>query len=206
MANESTPRQRGAAGAPAAAPPGGAPAPAPVLKPSAPAEALATAKQVEELADKLSACADSIHARVMADIRRHNGGAVPEAEQAVARALLDAEIELRQRANRLYADAAACIVSSLGQSQQKLVQLTVDAAAKIQQITRISDGITLVAHLLGLAAAAATGQVMPILAAVGALKLQLDTIALHNPAASATSSASYSAEPAPDGAAPASDA
>jgi len=185
MANESNPHQPGAAASPAP-------------KPPAPAEALATAKQVEELADKLSACADSIHARVMADIRRHNGGEVPEGEQAVARALLDAEIELRQRANRLYADAAACIVSSLGQSQQKLVQLTIDAAAKIQQITRISDGITLVARLLGLAAAAATGQAMPILAAVGALKLQLDTIALHNPAASA--------KPAADAAAPTSDA
>ncbi len=197
MANESHPRQPGAAGAPPAVPHDVAPAPAPARKPPAPAEALATAKQVEELADKLSACADSLHARVMADIRRHGGGEVPESEQAVARALLDAEIELRQRANRLYADAAACIVSSLGQSQQKLVQLTLDAAAKIQQITRISDGITLVARLLGLAAAAATGQAMPILAAVGALKLQLDTIALHNPAASASSSAKPAADTAP---------
>ena len=73
MANESTPHQPGAA---AAAGPAASPAP----KPPAPAEALATAKQVEELADKLSACADSIHARVMADIRRHNGGEVPDAE------------------------------------------------------------------------------------------------------------------------------
>jgi len=188
MANEST-LQPGSAAAPASGAATG-PASAAAPKPPTPADALATAKQVEELADKLSACADSIHARVMADIRRHGGGEVPDGEQAVARALLDAEIELRQRANRLYADAAACIVSSLGQSQQKLVQLTVDAAAKIQQITRISDGITLVARLLGLAAAAATGQVAPILAAVGALKLQLDTIALHNPpAASPTASA-----------------
>jgi hypothetical protein len=181
MANQPTTRQPGAAAAAAAAPAVAAPAAA--SKPPAPAEALSTAKQVEELADKLSACADSIHARVMADIRRHGGGEVPEAEQAMARALLDGEIELRQRANRLYAEAAACIVSSLGQSQQKLIQLTADAAAKIQHITRISDGISLVARLLGLAAAAATGQVPPILAAVGALKLQLDVIALHNPPA-----------------------
>jgi uncharacterized protein YbjQ (UPF0145 family) len=170
---------------PAAAPGSAAPAvptapPSPSSPPS-PAAALATARQVEELADKLSACADSIHARVMSDIRRHGGGEVPESEQTVARALLDAEIELRQRANRLYADAAACIVSSLGQPQQTLIRLTVDAAAKIQQITRIGDGITLVARLLGLAAAAATGQVAPILLAVEGLKTQLDVIALHNP-------------------------
>jgi hypothetical protein len=150
--------------------------------PPTPAEALATAKQVEELADKLSACADSIHERVMRDIHRsqeQHHGEVPEPEQAVARALLDAEIELRQRANRLYAEAATCIVGSLGRPQQQLVKLTVDAAAKIRTITRIGDGITLVARLLGLAAAASTGQVMPILAAVDLLKTQLDVVAVH---------------------------
>ncbi|CAH0257414.1 hypothetical protein SRABI118_03125 [Massilia sp. Bi118] len=147
-----------------------------------PAQALSTAKQVEELADRLSACADSIHERVMRDIRRsqeQHHGEVPEAEQSVARALLDAEIELRQRANRLYADAAACIVAPLGQSQAHLVALTADAADKIKKITRIGDGITLVARLLGLAAAAATGQVVPILAAVDQLKTQLDVVAVH---------------------------
>ncbi|MGB9110576.1 MAG: hypothetical protein WCC39_17955 [Telluria sp.] len=150
--------------------------------PPTPAAALSTAKQVEELADKLSACADSIHERVMRDIRRsqeQHHGEVPEAEQSVARALLDAEIELRQRANRLYADAAACIAGPLGQSQQHLVALTADAAKKIQNITRIGDGITLVARLLGLAAAAATGQALPILAALDQLKTQLDVVALH---------------------------
>jgi hypothetical protein len=154
----------------------------PPTAPPTPAEALATAKQVEELADKLSACADSIHERVMRDIHRsqeQHHGEVPESEQAVARALLDAEIELRQRANRLYVEAATCIVGSLGRPQQQLVKLTVDAAAKIRTITRIGDGITLVARLLGLAAAASTGQVMPILAAVDLLKTQLDVVAVH---------------------------
>jgi hypothetical protein len=155
--------------------------------PATPAEALSSARQVEELADRLSACADSIHERVMRDIRRYPGD-VPESEQTVARALLEAEQELRQRANRLYADAAACVVSSLGQPQQHVIQLTADAAAKIQTITRIGDGITLVARLLGLAAAAATGQVAPILTALVALKGQVDAIKLHNapPAAAAS--------------------
>jgi uncharacterized protein YbjQ (UPF0145 family) len=167
-----------------------APVTPPVPVPS-PAEALSTAHQVEELADKLSECADSIHDRIMRDIRRHQGQDVPESEQAAARALLNAEMELRQRANRLYADAAACIVSSLGQSQQHLVQLTMDAADKIKRITRIGDGITLVARLLGLAAAASTGQVAPIIAAVEGLKAQLDVVAIDNapapPAAPAAS-------------------
>jgi hypothetical protein len=163
--------------------------PIPPKAPPSPVEALSTAKQVEELADKLSACADSIHERVMRDVRQSQDqhGEVPESEQSVARALLDAEIELRQRANRLYGDAAACVVGSLGQSQQHLVALTVDAADKIRKITRIGDGITLVARLLGLAAAATTGQVFPILAAVDQLKSQLDVIAVHEapPASSA---------------------
>lgn len=175
MANDTNSRPDGARSAPTAPPPG-------------PAEALSTARQVEELADKLSACADSIHERVTRDIRRHHGDDVPESEQAAARALLNAEMELRQRANRLYAEAAACIVSSLGQPQQHLIQLTVDAADKIRSITRIGDGITLVARLLGLAAAASTGQVVPILAAVEGLKAQLDVIAIDNaPAAPAAS-------------------
>jgi len=174
MANDEKPQP--AAGKPAAAPASG-PTAAP---PPSPAEALSNARQVEELGDKLSDCADSIHQRVMRDIRRRQGQDVPESEQAAARALLDAEMELRQRANRLYADAAACIVSSLGQPQQHLIQLTVDAADKIRRITRIGDGITLVARLLGLAAAASTGQVMPILAAINALKVQIDVVAVDN--------------------------
>jgi len=159
------------------------PPPAPGKPPApAPAEALATAKQVEELADRLSACADSIHERVMRDIhhsQEQHHGEVPEADQAVARALLDAEVELRQRANRLYAEAAACIAGPLGQSQQHLIALTLEAAEKIKRITRIGDGITLVARLLGLAAAATTGQALPILGAIDQLKTQLDVIALH---------------------------
>ena len=146
-----------------------------------PADGLATAAQVEQLADQLSKCADNVHARVMRDIKRYGGGEVPAAEQAAARALLDAELELRQRANRLYTDAAGCIVAGLGQPQQHLLQLTADAAAKIARIQRIGDGITLVARVLGLAAAAATGQAVRVLAAIDLLKIQMDVVALENP-------------------------
>jgi hypothetical protein len=163
--------------------PSGPPASAPAAPAPTPAEALASARQVEELADRLSACADSIHERILRDIRRHDGGPVPASQQAAARALLDAETELRQRADRLYADAAACIVAGLGRPQAQLVRLTIDAAARIARIVRIGDGITLVARLLGLAAAAATGQAGPIIVAIDALKTQLDTAAANNPPA-----------------------
>ncbi|HEX8787589.1 MAG TPA: hypothetical protein VF793_15495 [Telluria sp.] len=148
--------------------------------PPSPGAALSTARKVEELADHLSACADAIHARVMRDIQRASGD-VPESEKNVARTLLDAEQELRQRADRLYADAASCIVGSLGQSQQHLIQLTTDAAARIQAITRIGDGITLVARLLGVAAAAILGQGIALVTALEALDGQLATVAAHTP-------------------------
>jgi hypothetical protein len=175
------------------APPAAVPPTAPQPAAPTPVDALSTAAQVEALADQLSACADGIHQRVLRDIRRYRGGTVPEAEQASARALLDAEIELRQRANRLYNDAAACIVSSLGQPQQHLMQLTADAADKIARITRIGDGITLVARLLGLAAAAGTGQALPVLAAINGLQAQLAVVALHTPPAAPSGSPASSA-------------
>lgn len=149
--------------------------------PPSPGAALASARQVEELADHLSACADALHARVMRDIHRYPNG-VPDAEQNIARAMFDAEQELRQRADRLYEDAAACIVGSLGQSQQHVIQLTTDAAARIQTITRIGDGITLVARLLGVAAAALLGEGLVLATALEALQAQLATMAAHNPA------------------------
>jgi class 3 adenylate cyclase len=141
---------------------------------------LASVSQVVELADQLSACADQIHERVMREIRAYKGGAIPEAKQDAARALLDDEVVLRQRANGLYADAATYIVRSLGKPQQHVLALTADAAEKIKKITQIGDAVSLVARLLGLAAAAATGQAAPIVLALENLHHQLDAIALHN--------------------------
>jgi len=141
---------------------------------------LATVAQVEELADQLSACADRIHERVMSEIKSFKGGAIPEARQSAARALLDDEVVLRQRANGLYADAATYIVRSLGKPQAHVLALTKDAAEKIAKITHIGDAVSLVARLLGIAAAVATGQPAPILLSLEYLKHQLDLMALHN--------------------------
>ena len=76
-----------------------------------PAAALSSPAHIIELADQLSACADQIHERVMKEIRSYQGGPVPEGVQATARALLEDETLMRQRANSLYADAAAFIVN-----------------------------------------------------------------------------------------------
>jgi hypothetical protein len=133
---------------------------------------LASVPQIVELADQLSACADQLHERIMRDIRTYDGGIVPAHVQATARALLEDELLLRQRANGLYADAATFVVKSLGKSQQGVVALTTAAAEKIRKIALIGDVTGLVAGLLSLAGAAATGQ-------AAAIVLALDKIHTH---------------------------
>ena len=137
---------------------------------------LATPAQIVELADQLSACADQIHERVMREIRSYAGGPVPDPVQATARALLEDEVLLRQRANGLYADAATFIVKALGKPQSQLVQLTADAAEKIRRIGVIGEVTSLVGGLLSLAGAAATGQAVLVLMALEKIHKQVKAI------------------------------
>ena len=137
------------------------------------ASGLASVTQIEALADQLSACADEIHRRVMKDIHGHNGGPVSAIEQAIARGLLDDEILLRQRADGLYADAANLTVKSLGQSQQQIARLTLDAAEKIRTISKIACAAGIVGGLLMLAGAVATGQAAPIVVAIERVSKQI---------------------------------
>lgn len=140
------------------------------------ANGLASVPHIVELADQLSACADQLHERILRDIRAYDGGPVPDKVQATARALLEDELLLRQRANGLYADAATFIVKSLGKSQQGIVTLTADAAEKIRKIGQIGNAVGLVAGLLHLAGAAATGQAVPIIMALDKIHTQIKTI------------------------------
>ena len=137
---------------------------------------LANVAQIEALADQLSACADEIHTRVMKDIHAHHGDPVDEADQAIARSLLEDEILLRQRADGLYAEAASYTVKALGQSQQKIVQLTTDAAEKIRKITKLTNVVGLVGGLLMLAGAVATGQAGPIVVAIEQIGKQIKLV------------------------------
>jgi len=159
-----------------------APAVAEAAVPKAPAGngGLASVPQIVELADQLSACADQLHERIMRDIKAYDGRAVPAHVQATARALLEDELLLRQRANGLYADAATFIVKSLGKSQQNVVALTSAAAEKIRKIALIGDITGLVAGLLGLAGAAATGQAAPIILALDKIQTHVKDIKAHH--------------------------
>jgi hypothetical protein len=140
---------------------------------------LASVPQIVELADQLSACADQLHERIMRDIRAWDGGIVPAHVQARARALLEDEVLLRQRANGLYADAATFVVKSLGKSQAGVVALTTAAAEKIRKIALIGDVTGLVAGLLGLAGAASTGQATAIILALDKIHTHVKDIETH---------------------------
>jgi hypothetical protein len=140
---------------------------------------LASVAQIVELADQLSACADQLHERIMRDIRAYDGGIVPAHVQATARALLEDELILRQRANGLYADAATYVVKSLGKSQQGVVALTTAAAEKIRKIALIGDVTGLVAGLLQLAGAAATGQAASVITALDKIHTNIKAIEAH---------------------------
>ena len=161
---------------------GAAPAPAasaretPAADGAAVQGGLSTPDQIIELADQLSACADQIHERVMQEIRSYGGQPVPDKVQATARALLEDEVLLRQRANGLYADAATFIVKALGKPQAQLVKLTADAAEKIRRIGVIGEVTGLVTGLIGLAGAAATGQAVPVLMALEKVHKQVKAI------------------------------
>jgi hypothetical protein len=124
--------------------------------------ALSGMQQVIELADGLSTIADRLHERIMREIRSYDGRSVPDKVQDTMRQLFDDEMVLRQRANSLYADAAAYVIQGLGQPQSKLVELTADAAEKIRRIGVIGEVTGLVGGLLSLAGAVASGQPTPV--------------------------------------------
>ncbi len=191
-ANDSSAAQEVANGGGAAAPAMAATT-APVAAVGDQGGGLASVQQIVELADQLSACADQLHDRIMRDIRAYQGrtvpDTVPDTVQAAARALLEDEVILRQRANGLYADAATYIVKSLGKSQRGVIALTTEAAEKIRKITLIGDITGLVGGLLQLAGAAATGQAASI---VGAL----DKIRAHMAAIEANKAPAPPAKPA----------
>ena len=140
---------------------------------------LSTPEQIEALADQLSACADEIHARVMSDIRAHKGAPISEAEQTLARAMLDDILLLRQQANALYVDAATIIVKSLAQSQAQVIGLTVEAAEKVRKITLLRDVAGLLAGLLGLAGAVASGKAPDIVLAIEKIRRHYKAAEAH---------------------------
>jgi len=148
---------------------------------------LSSVQHVVELADGLSSVADRLHERILREIRSHDGS-VPNQVQDAMRSLFDDEMVLRQRANTLYADAAAFVIQGLDQPQSRLVALTTAAADKIRRIAVIGEATSLVGGLLSLAGAVASGQPTTIVLALEKIhrhSTALDTLTPPAPTATA---------------------
>lgn len=142
-------------------------------------DGLSSVADVEALADQLSLIADELHKRIMKEIQQERSKRPSATRQAALRALFDHELVLRQRANGLYADAASLVVSALGKPQRHLADLTTQAAEKIRKIAVLKDMTGLVAGVLALAGAAATGQPAPIILALEKIKDQIEALDAH---------------------------
>lgn len=158
-----------------------------------------SARDVEALAEQLSACADALHARLMKAIRAATSATsgpatapgsatAPPARgpsidqglsQGAAQALFENEVALRQRANGLFLDAAVLAATGLAGAQQQLLALTTQAAERIRTLDRLRDLIDLAAELLQLGAAVASGAPEHLAAPMEKLKQHLAD--LHQP-------------------------
>lgn len=150
------------------------------------ANALASAQHVMELADSQRLVADRLHERILQEIHDH-AGAMPDAEQARMRQLMDDELLLRQRAQALYADAATFVIGGLELPQARLLALTNVAAEKIRRIGVIGEVTGLVGGILTLTGAIASGHLPPVVAAIEKIRLHnaaLDALTPAPPAAS----------------------
>ena len=143
---------------------------------------------IEALADSLSACADTLHTRLMRASRSQpRAGAVANGtidhvwSQGAAQALFETEVSLRQRANGLYLDAAGLAGSGLDGRQHQLLDLTAQAQDKIRKINRLRDMIDLMADLLSLAAALAAGKPEHLGPAVEKMRRHLADLAAGEP-------------------------
>jgi hypothetical protein len=152
-------------------------------------------RDIEALAEQLSACADALHARLMKAIRAATTVPAGPAEappgrgasidqglsQGAAQALFENEVALRQRANGLYLDAAVLAANGLAGAGQQLLALTAQAAERIRALDRLRDLVDLAAELLQLGAAVASGS--PEHLAAPLEKIRQHLAALHEPAA-----------------------
>jgi hypothetical protein len=128
------------------------------------AMALANQKEVEDLAERITACADSIHDRLMKAIKTR------EIDQYKAQSIFQDEAILRQRANSLYIDAAECVVVGVAESQHSMMNLIDTAKGTIKTMKQIASFIDILADLLVLAAAATAAKPGPILAALNEVR------------------------------------
>ncbi|MPQ56617.1 hypothetical protein [Duganella sp. FT27W] len=136
-----------------------------------------TQRDLETLADSLSASADALHARLMRAIRQKMPGtSEPAISRAAAQALFANEVTLRQHALGLYLEAASLAAAGLGGLQKQLLDVTAQAQEKIRKIDQIKDLIALTGELLSLAAAVPTGAPEKLVAPYEKLKARVESM------------------------------
>lgn len=150
--------------------------------------ALASTTQVEELADSLSQLADELHARVMRAIHQRGGATQGDLSITLAQAqtLYENEVTLRQRANRLYVNAASFAGADLLLPQHNLLAVTEAAALKIRQINVLKELTDLSTDLLALATAAVAGKPQQIINVAEKIRGDFDSLRRQALAAPAT--------------------
>lgn len=136
-----------------------------------------TQRDLEALADSLSASADALHARLMRAIRQKMPGtSEPAISRAAAQALFANEVTLRQHALGLYLEAASLAAAGLGGLQKQLLDVTAQTQENIRKIDQIKDLIALTGELLSLAAAVATGAPEKLVAPYEKLKARVESM------------------------------
>ena len=120
--------------------------------------ALANPQEIQEFAQKLSTCADAFNARVKAELV---AGAI---SMDAAFVHLSNERLLRETANKLFLQAALLTIAKLSISQQ-VVQKAIDSAqGKIKAFQDFAQALDLIADLIALGTAVASGKLPSIVA------------------------------------------
>lgn len=142
--------------------------------PTTPTTPLGIEAGIAALADSLSACADTLHERIMQAIRQRppappaDAGEEPAQDAAQdldqgitqnsAQALFDQEVLLRQSANTLYVQAAVLATSGLDSVRAELMDVTASARDTLRHVARVQALVALAADLVTLAGALAAGK------------------------------------------------
>ena len=149
------------------------------------ANALSNMQCVVDLADSMVCIADDLHERILQEIAGYNDRTMPDAQQALMRALTDDERLLRQYAHALYADAATVVIQDLKEPQHRLMALTAEAAEKIRRIGVIGEVTGLIGGILLLVGSIARGQFSKVGAALEKIQLHNATLKTLKPGSTA---------------------
>ena len=139
--------------------------------------ALSSAMRVEQLADSLSQAAAALHAAVMRAIRKRASLGEAGISQAEAQAVFALEVELRQQANTLYADAAGHAITGLDTAQRQLSGLLDAVRQRIARHDHVSHWISLATGLLNLGRAVLARSPERILATLDTVRERLQEVA-----------------------------